>query len=76
MMVGVAVSPEHPAQRTHPDSGDRGSGDGGRMNGVGGVSSTGRDNDLQCRWRSPSPSMSSWGGDGGRDYDDGGQKGG
>jgi hypothetical protein len=59
-----------------PESGNGGSGDGGGKNGVGGGSITGRDNDLQCRWRSPSPSLSSWGGDGGRDDDDGGRKGG
>jgi hypothetical protein len=76
MMVGVAVPPERPARRTHPDSGDRGSGDGGGKNGVGGGSSPGRDNDLRCRRRSPSPSLSSWGGDCGRDNDDGEQKGG
>jgi hypothetical protein len=46
MMAGVAVPPEHPARRTHPDSSDGGSGDGGGKNGVGGGSSTGRDNDL------------------------------
>jgi hypothetical protein len=70
------VPPERPARRTHPDSGDGGSGDGGRKNGVGGGSSPGRDNDLRCQWRSPSPSLSSWGGDCGRDDDDGGRKGG
>ncbi len=43
---------------------------------VGGDSSTDRDNDLRRRWWSPSPSLSSWGGDGRRDDDDGGQKGG
>ena len=72
MTAGVAVPPERPARRTHPDSGDGGSGDGGGKNGVGGGSSTGRDNDLRCRWRSPSPSLSSWGGDSGRDDDNGG----
>ena len=76
MTAGVAVPPERPERRTHPDSGDGGSGDGGGKNGVGGGSSTGRDNDLRCRWRSPLPSLSSWGGDGGRDDDDGGRKGG
>ncbi len=40
------VTPERLARRKHPDSGDGGSGDGGRKNGVGGGSSTGRDNDL------------------------------
>jgi len=43
MTVGVAVPPYRPARRTHPDSGDGGSGDGGGKNGVGGGSSTGRD---------------------------------
>ena len=70
------VPPERLARRTHLDSSDGGSGDGGRKNGISGGSSTGRDNDLQCRWRSPLPSLSSWGGDCGRDDDDGGRKGG
>jgi hypothetical protein len=60
---------ERPARWTHPDRG-------GGKSGVGGGSSTGRDNGIRCRWRSPSPSLSSWGGDGGRDDDDGGRKGG
>ena len=78
MTAGVAVPPERPAQRTHLDSGNGGSRDGGGKNGVGGGSSTGRDNDLRCRWRSPSPLLSLWGGDcgHGRDDDNGGQKGG
>jgi hypothetical protein len=66
MTAGAAAPPERPSRRTHTDSGDRGSGDGGGKNGVGGGSSTGRDNDLRCRWRS---------GEGGRDDDDGGRKG-
>ncbi len=70
------MPPERPAQWTHPDRGDRDSGDGGGKSGVGGGSSTGRDNGLRCRWRLPSPSLSSWGGDGGRDDDNDGQKGG
>ncbi len=44
------MPPERPARRTHPDSGNGGSGDGGKKNGVGRGSSTGRDNDLRCRW--------------------------
>ena len=69
--------PECPAQWTHPDRCEGGSGDGGGTNGVGGGSSTGRDNDLRCRWRSHLLSLSLWGGNGrGRDDDDGGQKGG
>ena len=76
MTAVAAVPSELPPRRTHPDSGDRGSGDGNGQNGVCGGSSTDRDNDLQCQWRSPSPSLSSWGGDGRRDDDDGGQKGG
>ena len=44
------MPPERPARRTHPDSSIGGSGDGGKKNGVGGGSSTGRDNDLRCRW--------------------------
>jgi hypothetical protein len=72
------VPPERPARRTHLDSGNGGSRDGGRKNGVGGGSSTSRDNDLRCRWRSPLPLLSLWGGDcgRGRDDDNGGQKGG
>jgi len=65
MTAGVAVPPEHLERQTHPDSGDGGSGDGGGKNGVGGGSSTGGDNDLRCRWRSPLPLLSSWGGNGG-----------
>ena len=42
------MPPEPPARRTHPDSGDGGSVDGGGINGIGGGSSTGRDNNL--RW--------------------------
>jgi len=42
MTAGVAVPPECPARRTHPDCGDGGSGDGSGKNGVGGGSSTGR----------------------------------
>ena len=76
MTAGVSVPPERPVRRTHPDSGDGGRGDGGGKNGLGGGSSPGRDNDLRCRWRAPSPSLSSWGGDCGRDDDDGGRKGG
>ena len=49
MMVGAAVPPELPLRRTHPDSGDRDSRDGSGKNGVGGCSSTDRDNDdLRC----------------------------
>ncbi len=49
MMVGAAVPPERPLRRTHPDSSDRDSGDGSGKNGVGGCSSTDRDNDdLRC----------------------------
>ena len=59
MTAGVAVPPERPPRGTHPDSGDRGSGDGNGKKGVGGGSSTDRDNDL-------------WGGNGRRDDDDGG----
>ena len=72
--AGAAVPPECPPQWTHPDSGYRGSGDGNRKNGVGGGSSTDRDNDLRRRWRLPSPPLSSWGGYGRRDDDDGRQK--
>ena len=43
------MPPEHPPRRTHPDSGDRGSGDGSRKNGIGGGSRTDWDNDLQRR---------------------------
>jgi hypothetical protein len=71
MTAGVAVPPEHPARRIHPDRGNGGSRDGGGKSSVGGDSSTGRDNGLRCRWRLLSPSLSSWGGDGGRDDDDG-----
>jgi len=46
MTAGVVVPPERPAQWTHPDSGDGGSGDGGGKCGVGGGSSPGRDKDL------------------------------
>ncbi len=70
------MPPERPARWTHPDRGHGGSGDGGGKSGVGGGRSTGRDNGIRCRWRLPSPSLSSWGGDGGRDDDDGGRKGG
>ena len=70
------MPPERPTRWTLPDRGNGGSGDGGGKSGVGGGSSTGRDNGLQCRWRSPPPSLSSWGGDGGRDDDNGAQKGG
>jgi hypothetical protein len=76
MTAGVAVPPEHLARWTHLDSGNRGSGDGGGKNGIGGGSSTSRDNDLRCQWRLPLPSLSLWGGDGGRDDEDGGGKGG
>ena len=78
MTAGVAVPPERPARRTHPDSGDGGSGDGGGKNGVGGgaaspVGIMTYDADGDCRHHS----LSSWGGDGrGRDDDDGGRKGG
>jgi len=58
MTAGVAVPPERPARRTHPDSGEGGSEDGGGKNGIGGGSSTGRDNDLRCRWRLTSPLLS------------------
>ncbi len=74
MTAGEAAPPERPPRRTHPDSGDGGRGDGGRKNDVGGGSSTGRDNGLRCRWRSPSPLLSLWGCDGGRDDDDGRRK--
>jgi hypothetical protein len=40
---------ERPLQRTHPDSGNGGRGDGGGKNGVGGGSSTGRDNDYDAK---------------------------
>jgi hypothetical protein len=76
MTTGVAVPPERPVRRTHPDRGDRGSGDGGGKSSVSGGSSTGRDNGLRSRWRSPSPSLSSMGGNGGRDDDNGERKGG
>jgi len=76
MTAGAAAPLEHPPQRTHPDSSDRGSGEGSGKNGVGGGSSTDMNNDLQCQWQSPLPSLSSWGGDGRRDDDNGGQKGG
>jgi hypothetical protein len=46
MTAGVVVPPELPARWTHPDRGDGGSGDGGRKSGVGGGSSTGRDNGI------------------------------
>ena len=76
MMAGAMVPLERPPRQTHLDSGDRGSGDGSGNNGIGGGSRTDRDNNIQCRWQSPLPSLSSWGGDGRHDDDDGGQKGG
>jgi hypothetical protein len=78
MTAEVAVPPERPARRTHPDSGDGGSGDGGGKNGVGGgaaspVGITTYDADGDRRRHS----LSSWDGNGcGRDDDDSGQKGG
>ena len=51
------MPPEPPARRTHPDSGNGGSGDGGGKKGVDGGSSTGRDRimtydaDGDCRRR-------------------------
>jgi hypothetical protein len=36
MTVGVAVPPERPARRTHPDRGDGGSRDGGGKSSFGG----------------------------------------
>jgi len=71
------VPPEHQPRQTHPDSGDRDSGVGSGKNGIGGGSSTNRDNDnLRRQWRSPSPLLSSWGSDVRCDDDNGGQKGG
>ena len=70
------MPPVRPAQRTHPDSGNGGSGDVGRKNGIDSGSSTGRDNDLRCLWRLPSPLLSLWDGHSRHDDDNGRRKGG
>jgi len=61
MTAGVAVPPEHPTQQTHLDRGDGGSADGGGKSGLGGGSSTGRDNGRQCQWQLLLPLLSFWG---------------
>jgi hypothetical protein len=48
MTAGAAAPPEHPPRWTHPDSGGGGRGDDNGKNGVGGGSSTVRDNDYDA----------------------------
>jgi hypothetical protein len=53
MTTRAVVLPERPPRQTHPDNGDRGRGDGGGKNGIGGCSSTEAtyDADGNCRHR-------------------------